>query len=741
MQIGMNKLSFKAFDLLEFILLVWFISCAFGQKSSVNSINQENELVIMESPTEGVSPQACTDASRNAQSDATTEVNIRRRISERRLHPIGSRNYLGTHSKRSASSADRRAVVAGTSMPSGAPCGGVAGSVFYSPNAALNVMAFGAVASGISHPLSADFETLAAAQAVYPFVTSLSQERDWAAIQAAINAVPWPAGCSTNTYHKVCAQTTVFIPSGVYKISSNIALRNNVNIQGNGYQNTNLMGVGATSLLNAYSASSDNSDNIKISDLSLTGDGTSGGTGIYMSGSGGRFADQIVIDNVLVQGFYNGIYLGASYFIDIKNSWVNSNTNYGMLVDGAVTTISAYKTAFQGNGHEGVYISSASGRPLNDFECYSCTFEGNGLSDSFPREAYFGGSKTLLLEAPYIETSATVTGLDISGVGNATIHGGFIRGALDAVYGAATPTLQNYSAEVDGLSTYETVRYSLNLTGKSSFLSARIAHNSFDVLMNLDVASESESQNFSGTSDFQQPGSGHTGTEYVSGLLSAEGGRIDVASSDSMSGLGVENELKYSRDFTQAAWSIGGTVTPNTAVAPDGTTTASTIAWTSNMSGASQYISTSVTIGDTWTCSGWVSGTAGKTAVIGIAGDSTGTAINNLVLTSTLTRYSVSLKFPVRSSHLYCGLFGLGDANYSTSVVVWGFQLNKGFAPRPYVPTSSASISVAPGGVEGLAYYAAGKVGLTAIKTLKGSDGNSCTLTITAGIITATTCP
>lgn len=46
---------------------------------------------------------------------------------------------------------------------------------------------FGAIADGQSHPLSAFYGSLAAAQVVYPHATALSNEIDWAAAQAAAN--------------------------------------------------------------------------------------------------------------------------------------------------------------------------------------------------------------------------------------------------------------------------------------------------------------------------------------------------------------------------------------------------------------------------------------------------------------------------------------------------------------------------------------------------------------------------
>jgi hypothetical protein len=63
------------------------------------------------------------------------------------------------------------------------------------------------IGDGKSHPLSERYATLAAAQAEYPFVTSLAQEIDWAAIQKAL----WFAGDSADP-----RGTTVLVPRGDY---------------------------------------------------------------------------------------------------------------------------------------------------------------------------------------------------------------------------------------------------------------------------------------------------------------------------------------------------------------------------------------------------------------------------------------------------------------------------------------------------------------------------------------------
>ncbi|CNG86933.1 Uncharacterised protein [Yersinia kristensenii] len=61
---------------------------------------------------------------------------------------------------------------------------------------------FGAIGDGTVHPLSERYATLAAAQAVYPHVTSLTQTIDWAACQAADNYARGVAIVKCPTYAK-----------------------------------------------------------------------------------------------------------------------------------------------------------------------------------------------------------------------------------------------------------------------------------------------------------------------------------------------------------------------------------------------------------------------------------------------------------------------------------------------------------------------------------------------------------
>ncbi|WEK42994.1 MAG: hypothetical protein P0Y64_16875 [Candidatus Sphingomonas colombiensis] len=78
----------------------------------------------------------------------------------------------------------------------------------------LNPRDYGAIGDGYYHPLSERFGTLAAAQALYPFATALTQSLDWTGIQAALNE----AGRDVNRRGAVRLPLGYFIPSDSLKI-------------------------------------------------------------------------------------------------------------------------------------------------------------------------------------------------------------------------------------------------------------------------------------------------------------------------------------------------------------------------------------------------------------------------------------------------------------------------------------------------------------------------------------------
>ncbi|MDF2720101.1 MAG: hypothetical protein K0R28_7026, partial [Paenibacillus sp.] len=89
----------------------------------------------------------------------------------------------------------------------------------------VDVKWFGAIGDGFNHPLSGTFATLTEARTVYPHAKSLTDETDWCAIQAAIEAVK---SGTTGT-------TVVWIPSGTYIVNQAIRAEvDNIVLQGTG---------------------------------------------------------------------------------------------------------------------------------------------------------------------------------------------------------------------------------------------------------------------------------------------------------------------------------------------------------------------------------------------------------------------------------------------------------------------------------------------------------------------------
>ena len=109
----------------------------------------------------------------------------------------------------------------------------------------VNAKAYGALCNGASHPLSGYYSTLAAAQAVYPFIISLTQQLDYAALKAAANVAFGPDGSehATNTALNV----PLYLPAGTCNFGSDELLIRNADgivIQGAGKTATVLEGSG-----------------------------------------------------------------------------------------------------------------------------------------------------------------------------------------------------------------------------------------------------------------------------------------------------------------------------------------------------------------------------------------------------------------------------------------------------------------------------------------------------------------
>jgi hypothetical protein len=125
---------------------------------------------------------------------------------------------------------------------------------------------FSPVGDGASHPLSERYATLAAAQAHYPFVTRLTQEIDWAAIQAAL----WSAGTPADP-----RGTTVLVPRGDYRCSDDLRISRQVRLAGMGRGATRLsFGPGAGIVVDGPFTSPDGGHGsyATIADLDIAGE-------------------------------------------------------------------------------------------------------------------------------------------------------------------------------------------------------------------------------------------------------------------------------------------------------------------------------------------------------------------------------------------------------------------------------------------------------------------------------------
>ncbi len=162
------------------------------------------------------------------------------------------------------------------------------------------------------------------------------------------------------------------------------------------------------------------------------------------------------------------------------------------------------------------------------------------------------------------------------------------------------------------------------------------------------------------------------------------------------------NQLPYSQDFTQWTPYTNGAAAPTTsltATAPDGTTNAATVlafpATTGNaVSGLSYSLPTPNYPGQPVTVSVWVQSAANATLTMAISDSPQTTTIAPTACTAVAawTRCSYTFAMPANA--------GSGVAMYlystnqpTTSINVWGAQLEQASAVGPYIETTGTSLS------------------------------------------------
>lgn len=207
----------------------------------------------------------------------------------------------------------------------------------------MSVKDFGAVGDGNAHPLSERFTSLAAAQNVYPFVTSLSQSVDWAAIQAAIK-----------TLEAQPQRGVLRIPAGKYIISDTILVTKAIKIRGDGEASSIITATQSIDAIFANLASS-NDHGLHIIDLTIT---NSLPIGSQTSGSGIRLNGvyRATIRNVKVLGCYNGVRATNSGLSVVSNLHVIVFNHAGLLFDGEIFDIYVSDFIISGTGQYGIKL-------------------------------------------------------------------------------------------------------------------------------------------------------------------------------------------------------------------------------------------------------------------------------------------------------------------------------------------------------------------------------------------------
>jgi hypothetical protein len=143
----------------------------------------------------------------------------------------------------------------------------------------------------------------------------------------------------------------------------------------------------------------------------------------------------------------------------------------------------------------------------------------------------------------------------------------------------------------------------------------------------------------------------------------------------------------------------GLTITGNTTVAPDGTTTGTTVAFAATTSYGYQSPSVGQILGTTYTYSVWVWTTTSKATIsVRMANNSNGSdsTFSSVSLTTTPTRISVTRTFTNSGTSIDIGFdnrVAQGGDGIAGSIVYWGAQLEQRSSVTAYQPTTTSAIT------------------------------------------------
>lgn len=247
----------------------------------------------------------------------------------------------------------------------------------YAPAAAagyLHVSEFGAVGDGASHPLSAYFDTLAAAQAVYPHADSLTNEIDWAAIQASINR-------ASNSWVNPTGYAVWLGCQKHYIVNKKLNLANGVKLSGpaggrnqQGYSvKLNFAGLANDTALELF-----NTEGVTLEGFFALGPAGPGGnsTGVNISECG----DPTVRD-VFLQNFFRGYFVHASAHVLLEKAKSNGAKYAGLHVGNGSNNITSLGSLYQNVIGGGGAVAGAN--ILIDGNSYGITILDSEVDESF----------------------------------------------------------------------------------------------------------------------------------------------------------------------------------------------------------------------------------------------------------------------------------------------------------------------------------------------------------------------
>lgn len=281
---------------------------------------------------------------------------------------------------------------------------------------------------------------------------------DTAAIQAAIDSLPLnPAGDGILSPLGCANGGTVYIPRGRYKVSSTLTLRRGVRIAGEGRESSQLISYTAGSVLKYLDSGRYVQDEIVVENLSIwqhsSVTATSGAAIEVSFGTVSPPSTNLVCRNLIINGGYRGVLLGAGIWSSLDNCNVSNCVTNGVeiqLTNGvqlAPTTSTTFKNCYSSsNGAAGFRIDGASYTSL-----VGCASDSNGtygyyLDAGNAGSLYACGAEENTLGGAYLKnTTGAVINLNVMHTTSGVKHGVTLEACnrttlLGGVYQADTVT-------------------------------------------------------------------------------------------------------------------------------------------------------------------------------------------------------------------------------------------------------------------------------------------------------------